>query len=341
MIKVLLADDSPLVRAVLKDIFATTDDVQVVGEAANGLEAVELSGKLRPDLIIMDLLMPVLDGLAAIESIMSSSPTPILVLSGTLDDREVNRAFAAIKKGALDVMSKPDGDGLATPSAFGVSIIEKVRLLARIRVIRRPVRHRELPAPVPLAGGRKILAIGASTGGPKAVMGIVKRLPSDFLGSVLIVQHIASGFARGFAQWLDGECPLKVRLAVEGDLLKEGEVLVAPTDSHLMVADGRVRLAYGEPVNCCRPSVDVLFASLVPRGEEVVGVLLTGMGKDGAQGLRSIREHGGATIVQDEQSCAVFGMPKAAIALAAADRILPLDAIPAAIIELFTNLTEE
>ncbi len=341
MIKVLLADDSPLVRAVLKDIFATTDDVQVVGEAANGLEAVELSKKLRPDLIIMDLLMPVLDGLAAIESIMSSSPTPILVLSGTLDDREVNCAFAAIKKGALDVMSKPDGDGLANPSVFGASIIEKVRLLARIRVIRRPVRHRELPAPVPLAGGRKILAIGASTGGPKAVMGIVKQLPPDFRGTVLIVQHIASGFARGFAQWLDGECPLKVRLAVEGDLLKEGEVLVAPTDSHLMVIDGRARLSYGEPVNCCRPSVDVLFASLVPRGEEVVGVLLTGMGRDGAQGLRSIREQGGATIVQDEQSCAVFGMPKAAISLEAADRILPLDAIPAAVNELFTNITEE
>ena len=341
MIKVLLADDSPLVRAILKDIFATTDDVQIVGEAANGLEAVELSKKLRPDLIIMDLLMPVLDGLAAIESIMSSSPTPILVLSGTLDDREVNRAFAAIKKGALDVMSKPDGDGLANPSVFGASIIEKVRLLARIRVIRRPVRHRELPAPVPLAGGRKILAIGASTGGPKAVMGIVKQLPPDFRGTVLIVQHIASGFARGFAQWLDGECPLKVRLAVEGDLLKEGEVLVAPTDSHLMVIDGRARLSYGEPVNCCRPSVDVLFASLVPRGEEVVGVLLTGMGRDGAQGLRSIREQGGATIVQDEQSCAVFGMPKAAISLEAADRILPLDAIPAAVNELFTNITEE
>jgi len=341
MIKVLIADDSPLIRAVLKDIFTATDDIRVVGEAPDGRQAVELAGRLRPDLIVMDLMMPVLDGLAAIEAIMSGSPTPILVLSGTLDDREVDRAFAAIKKGALDVMSKPDGAGLADPSVFSASIVEKVRLLARIRVIRRPLRIREQPVPVPLAAGRKILAIGASTGGPKAVMSIVRKLPADFRGAALIVQHIASGFDRGFAQWLDGECPLKVKLAADGDLLKEGEVLVAPTDSHLMVADGRVRLTYGPPVNCCRPSIDVLFASLVPRGGEVVGVLLTGMGKDGAEGLRSIKERGGATIVQDEQSCAVFGMPKAAISLAAADRVLPLDAIPAAIMKLFANSTEE
>ncbi|MBT0652147.1 chemotaxis-specific protein-glutamate methyltransferase CheB [Geomobilimonas luticola] len=341
MIKVLLADDSPLVRAVLKDIFAATDDIRVIGEAADGREAVELAAHLRPDLIVMDLMMPVLDGLAAIEEIMSGFPAPILVLSGTLDDHEVNRAFAAIKKGALDVMSKPDGGGLTSPSEFSAGIVEKVRLLARIRVIRRPSRHREQPAPPPLAGGRKILAIGASTGGPKAVMSIVRKLPADFRGTVLIVQHIASGFDRGFAQWLDGECPLKVRLAAEGDALKEGEVLVAPTDCHLMVVDGRTRLTYGPQVNCCRPSIDVLFSSLVPLGSQVVGVLLTGMGKDGAQGLRGIKEQGGVTIVQDEQSCAVFGMPKAAISLEAADRVLPLDAIPAAIIKLFANSTEE
>lgn len=342
MINVLLVDDSSLTREVLKDIFLTTHDIQVVGEAKNGKEAVDMTSALKPHLVIMDLMMPVMDGLAAIEEIMSLFPTPILVLSATLDDREVDRAFVAIKKGALDVMEKPDGAGFVDAEGFAARIIEKVRLLAGIRVIRRPGRKRldELAASktpkIGFQGDRNILAIGASTGGPKAVMGIVRSFPADIKAAVVIVQHIASGFARGFANWLDSESEIKVRLAVDGDELKIGEALVAPNDCHMIMERGRIRLVPGAPVNCCRPSIDVFFNSLAEdQGTRVVGVLLTGMGKDGAMGLRRIKEQGGTTIAQDKESSAVFGMPKAAVELNAVDEVLPLPEIPAAIARLF------
>ncbi|HEX8960216.1 MAG TPA: chemotaxis-specific protein-glutamate methyltransferase CheB [Geobacteraceae bacterium] len=340
MIKVLLADDSALVRAVLKDIFHATSDIVVVGEAANGEEAVALTERLKPDLVVMDIIMPVMDGLAALEIIMARFPTPVLILSATMDDREVNYAFTAIKKGALDVMEKPRINGIEMGGAFGARLVEKARLLANVKVIRRwPSKKVKVELkPGSQRGERDILAIGASTGGPKAVMGIIKSLPEDFNASVFIVQHIASGFARGFAQWLDHDSAIKVRLAADGQEFKTGEALVAPNDCHMILEDGKVRLVQGEPVNCCRPSIDVFFNSLAgEEGARVVGVLLTGMGKDGALGLQRIREQGGVTIVQDEQSCVVFGMPKAAIALNAADEILPLPSIPEAISKIFAH----
>lgn len=342
MIKVLLADDSPLVRAVLRDIFQAEGDIVVVGEAEDGRQAVAMTGLFRPDLVVMDILMPVMDGLAALEEIMAEFPTPILVLSASLDDREVDHAFNAIKKGALDVMEKPSlgaAEGLAD---FGARLVEKVRLLARIRVIHHNRRRRTKDdlAPMIAAGGgnHTLLAIGASTGGPRAVMSIVKSLPADFKAAVFVVQHIASGFARGFAQWLDRESGITVRLAEDGENVRMGEVLVAPNDCHMIIAGEKIRLVEDPPVNCCRPSIDVLFNSLAAeRGARVVGVLLTGMGKDGAQGMRRIKEMGGVTLAQDEQSCAVFGMPKAAISLAAVDEVLPLSKIPAAIARIFAG----
>jgi two-component system chemotaxis response regulator CheB len=185
-------------------------------------------------------------------------------------------------------------------------------------------------------GGRDILAIGASTGGPKAVMSILKGLPADFKATIFIVQHIASGFARGFAQWLDRESGQRVRLAVDDEAYGTGGVLVAPNDCHMVVEKGKIRLVLTEPVNCCRPSIDVFFNALAEEeGARVVGVLLTGMGRDGAQGMRHIKDKGGFTMVQDEKSCTVFGMPKAAIALAAADDVLPLLSLPEAITKIF------
>jgi two-component system chemotaxis response regulator CheB len=167
-------------------------------------------------------------------------------------------------------------------------------------------------------------------------MSIMKSLPADFKGAVFIVQHIAKGFTRGFTQWLNNESSLDIRLAADGDEMAPGRALVAPDDCHMTLAQGKIRLVQKEPVNCCRPSVDVLFDSLAAElGPRTVGVLLTGMGKDGARGMLRIKEQGGATIVQDEQSCAVFGMPKAAISLSAVDQVLPLADIPAAIRQMF------
>jgi two-component system, chemotaxis family, protein-glutamate methylesterase/glutaminase len=338
MIKVLLADDSMVVREVLKDIFHSTSDITVVGEAENGRQAIALTEQLKPDLIIMDIMMPVMDGLTAIEEIMARVPTPILVLSATMDDREVNYAFTAIKKGALDVMEKPHFSGLQYGGSFEARLVEKTRLLARVKVIRRwPAKSVKVELKTGYSkGGRDILAIGASTGGPKAVMSIMKGLPADFKATIFIVQHIASGFARGFAQWLDRESGQRVRLAVDDEGYGTGGALVAPNDCHMIIEKGKIRLVQTEPVNCCRPSIDVFFNALAEEeGARVVGVLLTGMGKDGAQGMRHLRDKGGFTMVQDEKSCIVFGMPKAAIALDAADEILPLLSLPEAIIKIF------
>jgi len=338
-INILLADDSSLVRQLIGDILHASCDIRVIGCACNGRDAVDMTLALRPDLVIMDLLMPVLDGIGAIEEIMACSPTPVLVLSAAAEATEVDRAFNAIKRGALDVMEKPALDSTWALDDFARRLLEKVRLLSGIRVIRHPrwkPRDESALPSGPKGLSPNLLAIGASTGGPKAVMSLLKSLPADFNATVFIVQHIAEGFTEGFASWLNRECALPVRLAVDAARYGPGEALVAPNGSHLTVSDGRTRLTRGAPVNCCRPSIDVFFDSLA-RGScaQVVSLLLSGMGKDGAQGLLRIRERGGRTLVQDESSCAVFGMPKAAIHLRAADEVLSIDSMPAAISRLF------
>lgn len=341
MIKVLIADDSALVRQVIADILQQARDIVLAGSARNGREAVEMTLALKPDLVIMDLLMPELDGLGAIEEIMSLSPTPVLVLSAAVESTEVDLAFNAIKRGALDVMEKPVADTPEAEADFGERLLEKVRLLSGIRVIRHPRRRAKRPAsepPGPAGPAPDVLAIGASTGGPKAVLAVLKSLPADFPGAVFVVQHIADGFAAGFAAWLDRECAMGVKLAVDGAPYLPGEAVVAPDRCHMTVADGRIRLVDSSPVNCCRPSIDVFFGSLAQGPcDQVVSLLLTGMGKDGARGLLQIKQRGGTTLVQDEVSCAVFGMPKAAIDLNAVDQVLPLERMPAAISELFSG----
>jgi len=339
MIRILLADDSLLIRTVLRDALNAGGEMTVVGEAANGADAVALSRALKPDIIIMDILMPLMDGLEATETIMAQNPTPILILSSTVDEKDVKLAFTAIKKGALDVMEKPAISGAGSQAEFFARLREKILLLARIKVIRhtqRPDRLKSIPPAK--SATRNILAIGASTGGPKAVMSIIKTLPQDFSGAIFIVQHISSGFAKGFAHWLDLESHIPVRLAETGDVPTVGTALVAPTDCQMILENGGVKIVDAPAVNCCRPSIDVFFESLaLRRGGDSVGLLLTGMGRDGAHGLLQLKEHGALTIAQNEESCVVFGMPKAAIALNAADEVLPLDIIPETVIKIFQS----
>ncbi|BCR06962.1 chemotaxis response regulator protein-glutamate methylesterase [Desulfuromonas versatilis] len=337
MIKVLLADDARLVRLLLREMLARDPQIVVVGEAANGREAVELTRKLAPDLVIMDVVMPVMDGLAAVREIMATCPTPILVLSATCSPGDGKTAFQAIRMGALDVMAKPEG-GLQASEDFIGPLLEKVRLLAGVRVMHHfGGRRRREPSAVPrLPGGpRSLVAIGASTGGPRALLTLLQKLPVECGARILVVQHIAKGFAPGFARWLDQESPFRVRLAHNGDQPEPGLVLVAPADQHMELRGGRVLLSGAPPVNSCRPSVDVLFRSLAEEGAAgVVGVLLTGMGQDGAAGMLALKEAGAYNIVQDEATSAVFGMPGAAIARGAAHRTLSLERIPAAVAAL-------
>lgn len=335
MTKVLIADDSLLTRTVLKDILSDDPEIEIIAEVEDGREAVDATCRLRPDLVILDVMMPVMDGLDAVVEIMADCPTPILILSANVDPQDSRSAFRAIELGALDVMEKPKGAGSDAFSAIAERLRSKVKILANIRVIhhyRREPKPAKKSPPPDLTAKRRLLAIAASTGGPKAIMHLLKNIKQTNI-PVLIVQHIAKGFADGFTDWLDRECTWKVRLAEDAMALENGVVLVAPCGQHMELNGSRIRLSDKPPVNSCRPSADVMFHSLVKEGMalQTLAVLLTGMGTDGADGLARLREAGSYNVVQDEKSSAVFGMPREAINRNAADLILPLNEIPGAL----------
>ncbi len=337
MIRVLLADDSFLTLSILKDLLAQDPQISVVGEAYDGRQAVEKVTQLRPDLLIMDVMMPVMDGLTAVQEIMKVSALPILILSSDSAAGEQSNAFNAIRLGALDVMRKPEGLSGIAWDTFASTLLAQIHTLSRVRVIHhfRSPQRKTVTAPLPpvLTTCRSIIAIGASTGGPKVVMKILKELPVDREASIVIVQHIASGFAAGFAEWLNAESAYHVRIAKEGDTLDRGVALVAPCDQHMEVRNGRIVLTNAPQVNGCRPSIDNLFSSLARENPtSVVAALLTGMGKDGAEGLLALKKGGAYTIAQDEATCAVYGMPKIAAELGGVREVQPAVQIAAAII---------
>ena len=342
MIRVLIVDDSRVVREVLKDILSGSE-IEVVGEAADGKEAIELTKTLKPDLITMDVMMPVMDGLTSVEHIMAYNPTPVMIFASSVNSKDVNIAFKAIQLGALDVMEKPDN---LSPEGFDDlrdTLVRKIRLLSNIKVIRhirgrRKNRHVEIEKLTRRAAGKKlaadVVAIGASTGGPKAVMSILKGLPGNFPVGALLVQHIGANFTQGFVDWLNKDCALEVKVADDGEEITPGKVLVAPGEVHMETEGNRVKLKDGPMVNNCKPSVDVLFSSVAQsHADRSLAVLLTGMGRDGADGMLDIKKHKGKTIVQDEESSVIFGMPKAAVELGVADEIVPLKNIIERIIE--------
>ncbi|HLV60841.1 MAG TPA: chemotaxis protein CheB [Fredinandcohnia sp.] len=329
-VRVLVADDSPIVRDILVDALGRAGDLEVVGTAESGDEAAALTAKLRPDVITMDLQMPGSDGFAGIARIMAENPTPILVLSA---DREEVKGFRALSLGALDLLEKPPLEKL---DGFAKELASRLRLLATVPVIRHPwgLRERTPLPPRPRTARPRVVVLGASIGGPGALAQILRGLPANFPTPIALVQHMADGFTTAFTRWLGQELALRVREAEEGMELEPGTVYVAPDDHHLRIRDGRVSLGTDEPQHGFRPSVSALFHSAAAcYGARSVGVLLTGMGMDGADGLAAIRQAGGLTIAQDEATSAVFGMPRAAIEIGAAERVLPLGAISDAIRE--------
>ncbi len=336
MIRVLLVDDSPSVRAVLKRIFRRTRDIEVVGESGDGAQAVQAVVDLQPHVVVMDLQMPVLDGYAATEQIMALRPTPIVVLSSRANRNQMQIAFEAMRRGAVEVLPKPEDT--ASWQQLAESLPATVRAVAEPRAAPRARRARAATAggagapPVADASrgarGEEIrwVAIGASTGGPAAIRELLDEMPADSPVGFMIVQHIASGFELGFADWLNKELPFDVRLAQHGEVLRRGAVRLAPGGSHLRLEAGGVLVLDSEtPVRRGhRPSVDEMFlacAEACPR--EVAGVLMTGMGSDGVEGLLALRRAGGVTLVQDEASSVVFGMPRVALERGAAETALP------------------
>lgn len=338
-IRVVLVDDSSLARGLLRSFLEGETDIEVVGEAANGREAVDMARELRPSVISMDLEMPLMGGLDAIAEIMATKAAPILVVSDVAD---AQNACEAIRRGALDVMSKPEFDG-----ASAAEFVAKLRMLSQVPVITHLRSQPPAPAPAPLEATASVspptagvfsraIAIASSTGGPQALAQILPALPADFPCPLLIAQHISDGFAAGMAEWLGGLCRLPVRLGTEGEPIRPGVVYVSPAEAHMAVTAARtLTLVPRRDGDLYHPSCDVLLKSVAAAfGRHAIGVILTGMGHDGAAGLEEIRKDGGTTIAQDEASSVIYGMNGVAVAAGAAQRVLPVTEIAAALRKL-------
>jgi two-component system chemotaxis response regulator CheB len=331
----------------LAQILASDPSIEVVGMAADGEEAVAAVERLRPDLITMDIHMPKMDGLEATERIMAFTPTPILVVSSSVYGEGMGRAFDALKVGALEVIKKPEPRDWAALEAIGRDVIRKVKVLSRVRVITH-IRGRRHPsqAPEPVVetpAGRSTIshvAIGSSTGGPSALLSVLGRLPADFRVPITIAQHIADGFVPGLASWLDSGCKIKVTPAEDGMVVEPGVAYLATTGSN-MELDGMV-VRFTRPLSgqLYIPSADTLFESAARSyGHRAAGVLLTGMGADGARGLKMLHDRGAPTICQDEGTSIVFGMPRAAIDLGAARAVLPVHEIGDELVRLVSRVS--
>ena len=334
-LRVLVVEDSLTVRKRLVEVLSADSGIEVVGEAENGQEGIELCQKLRPDVISTDMMMPVMTGLAMTEYIMAYCPTPILIVSASINRGEAVKTMDALAAGAIDVLDKPsanEGD-----EGWDERLRATLRIVARIRVITHPRAKLERRA-APVATGTpsatlsaaplELCAIGASTGGPQAFMTILPALQDDFTLPILLVSHIDRRFDEQYAYWLDGLSARRVVRVTDGlPLPRPGDarVFVAPADRHLVLERGLLRLTTERERHSCRPSVDVLFESLAREmGNRTLACLLTGMGVDGASGLRAIRLTGGMTVAQDEATSLVYGMPRAAAELGAARHVAGL-----------------
>jgi two-component system chemotaxis response regulator CheB len=347
MIRVLVVEDSATVREFLLQILCSDPAIEVVATAETGEEALEAVERFRPDIITMDIHMPRMNGFDATRRIMETHPTPIVIVSGAADPTDTAKAFRAIESGALAVLSKPAGVGHPDHQKSSAELVRTVKLMSEVKVVRRWPRHR--PAEVvpetslckeirlqTIHSQPRIVAIGASTGGPPVLQAILAALPKNFPIPVLIVQHIAAGFTQGLVEWLAQSSSLPVHVPVHAQTVLPGQVYVAPDGLHMAVgADGRIQLKSGEPESGLRPSVACLFRSVAKAyGPSALGVLLTGMGKDGAWELKLMKDQGAVTIAQDRETSVVHGMPGEAIRIGGATYVLPPDKIRLALASL-------
>ena len=338
-IRVLLVDDSVVLRSLLRAIFAQDDAFEVMGEAGNGAEAVAQVRRERPGLIVMDLEMPLMGGVDAIEEIMSFCPVPILVVT---DYANAQHAYAAIAHGAIDVMAK---SGLSEREV--AAFLARARLVASIPVITH-IKSLRRPAPktiasmapcspaATLSAHAPVFGLASSTGGPQALCRVLSQLPAGFNCPILIAQHVVPGFAAGMAKWLTSESSMPVKLAERGEPIAPGQVYLSPSEAHLSVVSGnRIDLQALREGDTYRPSCDVLLESMATVfGKRSVGIILTGMGSDGARGLACIKAANGTTLAQDEASSVIYGMNRVAIEGGAVQRVLPLDEIAGAMAQL-------
>lgn len=334
-IRVLLAEDSRSQREAISWVIGNAPYLELIGDAANGAEAVDMVEQLRPDIVLMDCHMPVMDGIEATRVIMGRCPVPIVVTSATFDANDVHPGLEALHEGALAIVPKPLDPAAENFDRLAEELCLTLKLMADVKVVRRlprppaasprpPEDLANRPAPVREAREIRIIAMGASTGGPPVVLDILRRLGPRLDVPMLLVQHMSPGFIVGFASWLARGSGLPVEVAAANVAAAPGRVYIAPEDRHLGI-DGRGRLTLddGPPENGFRPSVSHLFRSVADAfGREALAILLTGMGQDGAEGLAYLARKGGVTAVQDKQSSVVFGMPAAAIRMGAAQRVL-------------------
>ena len=344
MIRVLIVDDMLTIRMALRFILESDPELTIAGEAGSGEEALNFCRKSRPDIVTMDINMPGMGGYEAIRQIMHEAPCPIVVITGIESQYLMEVSFKALELGALTVLPTPRG--LSPDNSDAASLIHQIKTMAAVKVVRRSLRA-ETPTAMPEKGGRQpaaparsavsfqlqktaqLVAIGLSTGGPPALQAVLNGLPSSFPLPIVIVQHISQGFIFGLASWLSKTTPFRCKVGEQGETIKPGTVYLAPDNTHLTVkASGELQLDASEPVSSHRPSASILFESVARNfGAKAIGLLLTGMGEDGASGLKAMHQAGAYTIAQDEASSVIFSMPKAAIELGAVEEVLALSQI--------------
>lgn len=344
MIRVLIVDDSDVARSILRTLLEEQQDIEVVAEARGGREAIELAQQLRPDLITMDLNMPGMSGMQTIEHIMHHKAVPILVVS---NESDAELAYEALRCGALEVMAKPSYD-----PEDALRFTSQVRLLAGVPVITR-LRRREVLPPAeqrvrPMlheskpATYQQVFALASSTGGPQALAAVLPQFAADFPAPILIAQHISDGFIEGMAQWLSSMCKLSVKVAEDGEYLQAGCVYLSPSEQHLTLSmDRRVRLKTRAEGDIYHPSCDELLSSVAQVfGRHAIGIIMTGMGRDGTRGMSAIHAHGGITLAQDEASSVIYGMNSEAVNAGVIQRELALEHIAEEMLRIVTLTSE-